>query len=379
MYFWTISLTLLTTYQIWDVMSLPNMKAQYLPISLPASMSFLKHHISLIQHELTRFIPRHALGARARKSAQGILTVRFEMPFAIWCTTCPKPTIIGQGVRFNAEKKKVGNYHSTPIFTFRMKHNVCGGPIEIKTDPKNTAYVVTEGAKKRDTGEDKAPEDGEIVLRTAEEKERLQNDAFAALEGRVQDTRQQTTDKSRIEELQHAKEKDWDDPYAASKKLRRAFRADRKLRQGKEKITEALKDRMSLGMDLLDETEEDRRRAGFVDFGFVDAETAVIRATSKPLFGLSTRPNEGTSEKRNTTKAELKAKQSVEVLQKELGNNTRAALDPFLGSGKTPTAITNRKPTVKRRSRSCAGSDIGADLGLELTQGIAPLVDYDSD
>src|SRR2546430_5721630 len=76
---------------------------------------------------------KHALGARARKSSQGILTVRFEMPFAIWCTTCPQPTIIGQGVRFNAEKKKVGAYYSTPIYSFRMKHSICGGWIEIQT------------------------------------------------------------------------------------------------------------------------------------------------------------------------------------------------------------------------------------------------------
>ena len=31
----------------------------------------------------------HALGSRARKlKTEGILTVRFECPFAIWCTTC---------------------------------------------------------------------------------------------------------------------------------------------------------------------------------------------------------------------------------------------------------------------------------------------------
>jgi coiled-coil domain-containing protein 130 len=34
-------------------------------------------------------------------------------------------------------------------------------------------------------------------------------------------------------------------------------------------MTENLRDRMSLGMDLLEETEEDRRRAGFVEFGKV--------------------------------------------------------------------------------------------------------------
>ncbi|KAJ8110402.1 hypothetical protein ONZ43_g5877 [Nemania bipapillata] len=81
---------------------------------------------------------KHALGARASKlRTEGILTVRFEMPFGVWCETCPKPTIIGQGVRFNAEKKKVGAYYSTPIWSFRMRHADCGGVIEIRTDPAN--------------------------------------------------------------------------------------------------------------------------------------------------------------------------------------------------------------------------------------------------
>ncbi|POR38629.1 Protein saf4, partial [Tolypocladium paradoxum] len=69
-------------------------------------------------------------------------TVRFEMPFAVWCASCPKPTLIGQGVRFNAEKRRAGAYHTTPIWSFRMRHADCGGALEIRTDPRNTAYVV---------------------------------------------------------------------------------------------------------------------------------------------------------------------------------------------------------------------------------------------
>ncbi|KAK5636304.1 hypothetical protein RRF57_012016 [Xylaria bambusicola] len=99
---------------------------------------------------------KHALGSRASKlRTEGILTVRFEMPFGVWCGTCSKPTIIGQGVRFNAEKKKVGAYYSTPIWSFRMRHADCGGVIEIRTDPANSEYVVTEGGTRRDTGDDK--------------------------------------------------------------------------------------------------------------------------------------------------------------------------------------------------------------------------------
>jgi hypothetical protein len=43
---------------------------------------------------------------------------------------------IGMGVRYNAEKKKVGNYYSTPIYSFRCKCHLCDGWFEIQTDPK---------------------------------------------------------------------------------------------------------------------------------------------------------------------------------------------------------------------------------------------------
>lgn len=272
------------------------------------------------------------------------------MPFAIWCSHCPKPTIIGQGVRFNAEKKKVGNYHSTPIFGFRMRHNVCGGWIEIRTDPKNTAYVVVEGAKKRDTGEDVVKE-GDYVIQSAEEKEKMQNDAFAALEGRVEEKKQVFTDKSRIEGLYRGKERDWDDPYLASKRLRKTFRVERKVREQEGERTEALKERMSLGLDLLAETEEDRKRAGFVDFGFADREDAITKARSKPLFGkvlparIPGAQGQASKNTKNTGIPDIVNKQK-ESLQMELGDNTRAAVDPFLQPGKpSPTTV----PLIKRK------------------------------
>lgn len=39
---------------------------------------------------------------------------RFEMPFNVWCGGCE--SMIAKGVRFNAEKKQVGNYYSTKVF-----------------------------------------------------------------------------------------------------------------------------------------------------------------------------------------------------------------------------------------------------------------------
>mmetsp|Transcript_39841 Transcript_39841/g.158439 ORF Transcript_39841/g.158439 Transcript_39841/m.158439 type:complete len:175 (-) Transcript_39841:1673-2197(-) len=83
---------------------------------------------------INTFRGEHPLRERAKKLKDGILRVRFEMPFNIWCNGCENH--IGKGVRYNADKSKVGNYHSTPIYSFRMKCHLCDNYIEIRTDPQ---------------------------------------------------------------------------------------------------------------------------------------------------------------------------------------------------------------------------------------------------
>ena len=60
----------------------------------------------------------HPLRERAKKLHEGILVIRFEMPFDVRCVGCGNR--IAKGVRFNAEKKCVGKYLSTKIWSFRM-------------------------------------------------------------------------------------------------------------------------------------------------------------------------------------------------------------------------------------------------------------------
>jgi coiled-coil domain-containing protein 130 len=277
---------------------------------------------------------KHALGSRARKASSGILTVRFEMPFPIWCSMCPKPTIIGQGVRFNAEKKKVGNYHSTPVFSFRMKHVVCGGWIEIRTDPKNTAYVVTEGAKKKDLGEDKVL-DGEEDILLPGERERLKEDAFAALEGKVVDGQRAKEQATRLEELKLVSERDWSDTYEVNRRIRRGFRAERKTREKEQGATEELKDRYGLGLELLPNREEDANRAKFVEFGSFDKDLAIQQAKAKPLFHAPDRIDKQRGQKgRRNPDPLAEARKKQETLQQQLQLNTRATVDPFLNRGR---------------------------------------------
>jgi len=52
---------------------------------------------------INKYVGQHPLRDRARKLDQGILIIRFEMPYNIWCGGCN--IHIGKGVRYNAEKK----------------------------------------------------------------------------------------------------------------------------------------------------------------------------------------------------------------------------------------------------------------------------------
>ena len=259
-----------------------------------------------------------------------------------------------------------------------MKHVACGGWIEIRTDPKNTAYVVAEGAKKRDTGEDRVHE-GEIRITTEEERARLEGDAFARLEGKAEDKQRTISDKSRIEELYSAKERDWDDPGEANRRLRNAFRVGRKEREKNETTTEALKDRLSLGMDLLEETEEDRKRAGFVEFGELGGEGAIAKAKSRPLFVDTRTSDKSLAKKIKTTKAVSEAEERRESLRKELANNTRAVLDPFLNVDKPNVQVFGGVSLIKRKRKTEGPETVmESNEPVDITKPPA-LVEYDSD
>ena len=75
------------------------------------------------------------------------MVIRFEMPFNVWCGGCNH--LIGKGVRFNAEKKQIGSYYSTKIWSFTMRAPCCSQKIEVQTDPKNTEYVVVSGGTRK--------------------------------------------------------------------------------------------------------------------------------------------------------------------------------------------------------------------------------------
>ncbi|XP_015706401.1 LOW QUALITY PROTEIN: coiled-coil domain-containing protein 130 [Coturnix japonica] len=122
---------------------------------------------------LNRYHGSHPLRERARKLSQGILVIRFEMPFNIWCDGCKNH--IGMGVRYNAEKRKVGNYYTTPIYRwvppwvlphtdpsshsrlhtdamFRLDHGLCDLQLLRRNVPTLTSLQEAQRAWKDDYG-----------------------------------------------------------------------------------------------------------------------------------------------------------------------------------------------------------------------------------
>jgi coiled-coil domain-containing protein 130 len=247
----------------------------------------------------------------------------------------------------------------------------------MRTDPKNTAYVVVEGATKRDTGEDRGPREGDeaLVIMTDQEREALRKNAFASLEKTIQDREKLKAATERIDDLMDAQAKFWDDPYAQNQKLRRAFRVGRKEREGEAERTEDLKDRMSLGIDLVPGTEEDAKRAALVDFGPAEEEDGgAKRALAKPLFEMAKKAApKDPGHHRRLLKGHKDALRQKNSFVATVMNNTRAVKDPFLQQ-KKDGAKGARIRGVKRKR---AGDS--EEPGSDAKNSSGALVDYDSD
>lgn len=111
-------------------------------------------------------------------------TIRFEMPFHIWCEKCKAK--LAKGLRFNAKKKQIGTYLSTKIWAFTMKCTFCPNQIVIKTDPKSTEFIVESGGEKK-TEEYTAEDSGAMKLEKHEDRIKNEDNGFLKLERELKD------------------------------------------------------------------------------------------------------------------------------------------------------------------------------------------------
>lgn len=172
---------------------------------------------------INKFRKSHPLRERARKLDQGILVIRFELPYNIWCDGCNNH--VGMGVRYNAEKSKVGMYYTTPIYKFRMKCHLCDNHFEIQSDPQNLDYVILNGARRQERRWD--IEDNEQIKVDREESRKLSRDPMFKLEHEVIDKKKSLENKSSIDNLEEFQGRLKDD-YKINCDLRRKFRGTKR-------------------------------------------------------------------------------------------------------------------------------------------------------
>ncbi|GAB4828916.1 hypothetical protein Ancab_018577 [Ancistrocladus abbreviatus] len=210
------------------------------------------------QGSLNKFHGQHALRERARKIDQGILIIRFEMPFNVWCEGCN--AMIAKGVRFNAEKKQVGNYYSTKIWSFTMKSACCKQVIVIQTDPKNCEYVIISGARRKI--EEFDADDAETLALPADEEKGKLVDPFYRLEHQEEDLKKKKEAEPVLVRLQRVSDSRHLDDYALNKALRARLRNQKK-RVAEEEIASK---KLGIAMRLLPASEEDAAAAARVKF-----------------------------------------------------------------------------------------------------------------
>ncbi|KAM3718221.1 Coiled-coil domain-containing protein [Dirofilaria immitis] len=220
----------------------------------PPDFDYKKHK------SLNSYHGTHALRERAAKIKQGILIIRFEMPFNIWCLGCNNH--VGMGVRYNAEKKKIGMYYTTPLYEFRMKCHLCSNYFVIRTDPEHFDYELVEGCRRQEKRYDPSTIDQLGAVDRGFNRQ-LEGDRMFQVEHVEKDKEKAASSADKIGKLEWIQERMRDD-FAANQALRRSFKLEKgNLREGRIRDEDLLK-RMSLNIKLVPESIEDKKLAAAV-------------------------------------------------------------------------------------------------------------------
>lgn len=204
---------------------------------------------------INKYVGQHPLRDRAKKLSQGILVIRFELPYNIWCDGCNSH--VGMGVRYNAEKTKVGNYYTTPIYKFRMKCHLCDNYFEIQTDPKNHDYVILFGARRKEQRWD-PKENEQIVPEDKATQKKLATDAMYKLEHGSDDVQKGKSIIPTIGQIADGRDQ-YKDDYIINKIAREKFRNEKKAIKTAENVDRELLLKSSLDITLVKETDEDKK------------------------------------------------------------------------------------------------------------------------
>lgn len=191
------------------------------------------------------------------------------------------------GVRYNAEKKKVGNYYSTPIYQFRMKCHLCDGYFDIKTDPGNLDYEIVSGARRQENRWDPTQNE-QVVPETKEVQRRMFDDAMYKLEHGAKDTKTAEDAKPILSKLYQRNDDVWKDNFEVNSKLRADFRKTKKeLKASEEADIKVLNRTSLLGIKLLPETDEDRQLASLLQ---LKASKSITEKSRERMLEVMSKP-----------------------------------------------------------------------------------------
>merc|ERR1719450_222001 len=242
------------------------------------------------------------------------------MPYNIWCDGCKKH--IGMGVRYNAEKTKVGMYYTTPVYQFRMKCHLCPNKIVIKTDPGNMDYIIMEGARRVEQRWDPS-QNGQIVPDDKSIGRKLADDAMFKLEHERKDKDKSSDAAPRISQLSQIQDRVKDD-WLANKMLRDQFRAKKKERKAQLEKDKLITGKCGLELDLVTEEDEDVRMARLLN---VQSKTDADKRKSDDRGDIST--GDIFASKNNTDERESKPLKKLHAL-KTIGKATKSKQSDLL-------------------------------------------------
>jgi len=127
--------------------------------------------------------------AKVKLSNIGQFSVRMMLPFTVRCNSCGE--FMYAGKKFNTRKENANgeDYLGIPIQRFYFKCVNCGGEFAIKTDPKNSSYVVESGATRNSNIQLNERQQELEDQRKKEEAESM--DAIKALENQTEEMKRE--------------------------------------------------------------------------------------------------------------------------------------------------------------------------------------------
>merc|ERR1712136_285185 len=269
------------------------------------------------------------------------------MPYNVWCLGCNNH--IGMGVRYNAEKSKTGMYYTTPIFKFRMKCHLCDNHFEIQTDPGNFEYVILSGLKRKEQRWD-PDENEQVKTEDKKTKKKIESDPMFKLEHGKQDQDKAKKVMPSLGELAESRE-DWIDDFALNQMTRKKFRTEKKDLAEKKKIGDALLEKSCLpkDMELVEETEEDRKLAALIKYKSVENYDERQAKKRKAIEEASVFPESKVCDTERTPgKKAIKSTFSTSTINNSLFSNSMA------GFGKI---VKKRPPGLDKSGQVLAGLD----------------------